>query len=88
MESKNAKHIAVIEAETKSELLRKVNDAIDAYGIDVIHYSIEEQIDLYDNSIWSMEIFFQGPMIFGYELSGEDMIMNEFRPATNKSRGR
>ncbi len=51
MESKNAKHIAVIEAETKSELLRKVNDAIDAYGIDVIHYSIEEQIDLYDNSI-------------------------------------
>ena len=51
MESKSAKDIAVIEAETKSELLRKVNDAIDAYGIDVIHYSIEEQIDLYDNSI-------------------------------------
>ncbi len=51
METKNLKHIAVVEAETKSELLKKVNDAIDAYGIEVIHYSIEEQIDLYDNTI-------------------------------------
>ena len=44
-EKKNLKHIAIVEAKSKAELIKKVNDAVDKYGLNVIHYSIEQGID-------------------------------------------
>ena len=44
-EKKNLKHIAIVEAKSKTELIKKVNDAVDEYGLNVIHYSIEQSID-------------------------------------------
>ena len=78
-EKKNLKHIAIVEAKSKSELIKKVNDAVDKYGLNIIHYSIEQSIDSKSyEDLWSMEIFFEGEMIFSYDLSGEDKIINNF----------
>ena len=77
METKNLKHIAVVEARTKSELLRKINDEIDSNGLELINYRIEEEVDMNDQfeKVWAAELFFKGPMVFDYDLSGEDAIM-------------
>ena len=78
-EKKNLKHIAIVEAKSKAELIKKVNDAVDEYGLNVIHYSIEQSIDSKSyEDLWSMEIFFEGDMIFTYDLSGEDKLMSNF----------
>ena len=78
-EKKNLKHIAIVEAKSKSELIKKVNDAVDKYGLNIIHYSIEQSIDSKSyEDLWSMEIFFEGDMIFTYNLSGEDKLMSNF----------
>ena len=78
-EKKNLKHIAIVEAKSKAELIKKVNDAVDKYGLNVIHYSIEQSIDSKSyEDLWSMELFFEGEMIFSYDLSGEDKIINNF----------
>ena len=78
-EKKNLKHIAIVEAKSKSELIKKVNDAVDKYGLNIIHYSIEQSIDSKSyETLWSMEIFFEGDMIFTYDLSGEDKLMSNF----------
>ncbi len=42
---KQLKHIAIVEATGKAELLRRINDAVDEYGLELIHYSIEQQIN-------------------------------------------
>ena len=78
-EKKNLKHIAIVEAKSKAELIKKVNDAVDKYGLNVIHYSTEQSIDSKSyEDLWSMELFFEGDMIFSYDLSGEDKIINNF----------
>ena len=78
-EKKNLKHIAIVEAKSKSELIKKVNDAVDKYGLNIIHYSIEQSIDSKSyEDLWSMELFFEGEMIFTYNLSGEDKLMSNF----------
>ena len=78
-EKKNLKHIAIVEAKSKTELIKKVNDAVDKYGLNIIHYSIEQSIDSKSyEDLWSMEIFFEGDMIFTYNLSGEDKLMSNF----------
>ena len=78
-EKKNLKHIAIVEAKSKAELIKKVNDAVDEYGLNVIHYSIEQSIDSKSyEDLWSMELFFEGDMIFTYNLSGEDKLMSNF----------
>lgn len=78
-EKKNLKHIAIVEAKSKAELIKKVNDAVDEYGLNVIHYSIEQSIDSKSyEDLWSMELFFEGDMIFTYDLSGEDKLMSNF----------
>ena len=46
--SKKLKHIAIVEAPTKAELIKVINDAVDAYELDLIHYSIEQEIDIKD----------------------------------------
>lgn len=79
MEEKKLKHIAIIEAKSKSELIKKVNDAVDEYGLNVIHYSIEQDINTKDfEELWSIELFFEGDMIFTYNLSGGDKLMSNF----------
>ena len=79
-EKKNLKHIAIVEAKSKAELIKKVNDAVDEYGLNVVHYSIEQTINTKNNfeDLWSMEIFFEGDMVFDYNLSGEDAIMSNW----------
>lgn len=78
-EKKNLKHIAIVEAKSKAELIKKVNDAVDKYGLNIIHYSIEQGIDSKSyEDLWSMELFFEGEMIFTYDLSGEDKLMSNF----------
>ena len=78
-EKKNLKHIAIVEAKSKAELIKKVNDAVDKYGLNIIHYSIEQSIDSKSyEDLWSMELFFEGDMIFSYDLSGEDKLMSNF----------
>ena len=78
-EKKNLKHIAIVEAKSKAELIKKVNDAVDEYGLNVIHYSIEQSIDSKNyEDLWTMELFFEGDMIFTYNLSGEDKLMSNF----------
>ena len=78
-EKKNLKHIAIVEAKSKSELIKKVNDAVDKYGLNIIHYSIEQSIDSKSyEDLWTIELFFEGDMIFSYDLSGEDKIINNF----------
>ena len=78
-EKKNLKHIAIVEAKSKAELIKKVNDAVDKYGLNIIHYSIEQSIDSKSyEDLWSMELFFEGEMIFSYDLSGEDKLMSNF----------
>lgn len=78
-EKKNLKHIAIVEAKSKAELIKKVNDAVDEYGLNVIHYSIEQSIDSKSyEDLWTIELFFEGDMIFTYNLSGEDKIINNF----------
>lgn len=78
-EKKNLKHIAIVEAKSKSELIKKVNDAVDKYGLNIIHYSIEQSINSKSyEDLWTMELFFEGDMIFTYNLSGEDKLMSNF----------
>ena len=78
-EKKNLKHIAIVEAKSKAELIKKVNDAVDKYGLNVIHYSIEQSIDSKSyEDLWTIELFFEGDMIFTYNLSGEDKLMSNF----------
>ena len=79
-EKKNLKHIAIVEAKSKAELIKKVNDAVDEYGLNVIHYSIEQGIDTKNSfeELWTIELFFEGDMIFTYNLSGEDKLMSNF----------
>ena len=78
-EKKNLKHIAIVEAKSKSELIKKVNDAVDKYGLNIIHYSTEQSIDKNSfDELWSIELFFEGDMIFSYDLSGEDKLMSNF----------
>lgn len=89
METKTLKHIAIVEATGKAELLRKINDAVDTYGLELVHYSIENAIEMgKSEEIWTAELFFTGPMVFDYNLSGADKIMNEFRPNTTQSQSR
>ena len=78
-EKKNLKHIAIVEAKSKAELIKKVNDAVDKYGLNIIHYSIEQSIDSKSyEDLWTIELFFEGEMIFTYDLSGEDKLMSNF----------
>ena len=87
MENTKLKHIAVVEAESKAELFRKINEAIDTNGLDLIHYSIEQGINTKNNweEIWMAEIFFTGPMVFDYNLSGGDKLLSNWTEET-KSR--
>ncbi|MBQ0111704.1 MAG: hypothetical protein KBT03_01100 [Bacteroidales bacterium] len=48
-EKKNLKHIAIVEAKSKAELIKIVNDAVDEYGLNVVHYSIEQTINTKNN---------------------------------------
>lgn len=79
-EKKSLKHIAIIEAKSKAELIKRVNDAVDKYGLNVIHYSIEQCINKEDafEELWCIELFFEGEMVFDYNLSGEDKLINNF----------
>ena len=89
METKQLKHIAVVEAESKAKLIKAINDAIDKNNLDLIHYNIEEAIEMGSSEeIWTAELFFTGPNVFGYDISGVDKIMNEFKPNTTQSRNR
>ena len=88
METKTLKHIAIVEAPGKAELLRKINEAVDAYGLELVHYSIEQGVNTEDpfEEIWTAELFFSGPMVFDYELSGVDSVMSNWTSKETKSR--
>ena len=80
MDTKQLKHIAIVEAQSRAELIKVINDAVDAYNLDLIHYSIEQGINTNKpfEEIWMAELFFTGPMVFDYDLSGGDKIMSEW----------
>ena len=84
---KQLKHIAIVEAPNKAELIKEINEAIDANGLDLIHYSIEQGVNTKDQfeEIWMAELFFIGPMVFGYDLSGGDKLLSNWTDET-KSR--
>lgn len=81
METK-LKHVAILQAETKRELLMKLNSAVDEYQIEIIHYDIERTIDIVDGfptELYQMELFFSGPMIFSYDFNGVERIVSKFK---------
>ncbi len=95
MDTKNLKHIAVIEMEDKASLIKTVNDAIDEYGLHVIHYNLYEsvivdEVNEYGTTVaehngFCMEIFYEGPVVFSYDFSGKDRKLNEFVSNGSKS---
>ena len=79
MMSNDLKHIAVVQADSEAALIKKINDAVDEYGLSLIHYEISSGINKKDpfKNVWTAELFFQGPMVFDYSFDeDEDFFQN------------
>ena len=89
MENKKPlRHVAIIQNESESEVLRELNTAIDENELVVINYN-KERVRTDDNPdpIWRIEIFFEGPNVFGYDFSGSQTAKLNTSEAA-KSQGR
>ncbi len=88
MDNSSLRHVAIIQDEDEATALKKLNDAVDEFEIRIINYNKDFfRVEGFDDRVCRIEIFFEGPNVFGYDFKGSQSMLLNSSDASH-SRGR